>query len=78
MYKLENPYILLYDRKISSLQTLVPAIEAVAQANRRSLVVADNIEGEVLTPLVVNKLRARPKVVSREERRALAIARSTC
>ncbi len=60
---LENPYTLLYDRKISSLQALAPVLEAVVQANRCSLVVADNIEGETLTPLVVNKLRSRLKVV---------------
>ncbi len=61
--ELENPYILLYDRKISSLQALVPVLEAVVQANRCLLVVADDIEGEALATLVVNKMRAGLKVV---------------
>ncbi len=61
--ELENPYILLYDRKISGLQALVPALEVVMQANRCLLVVADDIEGEALVTLVVNKMRAGLKVV---------------
>ncbi|XXM93517.1 chaperonin GroEL [Candidatus Hodgkinia cicadicola] len=61
--ELDNPYVLLYDRKISSLQSLVSLLEAVIQANKCLLIVADDVEGEALATLVVNKLRTGLKVV---------------
>lgn len=60
--ELDNPYILLYDRKISSFQSLLGILEKVQRAGRSLLIVAEDVDGDALTALVVNKLRGGLKV----------------
>ena len=62
--ELENPYILLFDKKISNLQEILPILDPVSQSGRSLLIIAEDVEGQALATLVVNKLRGGLKIAA--------------
>ncbi len=62
--EMENPYILVYDKKISNMKELLPVLEPVAQSGKALLIIAEDVDGEALTTLVVNRIRGSLKIAA--------------
>jgi len=74
----DDAYILINEKKLSNLNELLPLLEAVVQTGKPLVIVAEDVEGEALATLVVNRLRGGLKVCRCEGFRASAIARRPC
>ena len=73
--ELENPYILITDRKISGIGDIVPLLERVIQTGRPLVIIAEDVEGEALATLVVNKIRGVLQVAPSRHRASVTAAR---
>ena len=62
--ELDNPYILITDKKISNIQDILPVLEQIVQGGQKLLIIAEDVEGEALTTMIVNKLRGTFQVVA--------------
>ena len=62
--ELDNPYILITDKKISNIQDILPVLEQIVQGGQKLLIIAEDIEGEALSTLIINKLRGTFSVVA--------------